>query len=111
MNKYNNKKIFYDGIQFDSKREYERYKVLKTLHCSGRIRGLIVHPVFLLQPAFQYNGKMERSINYEADFTYFDNDLNKTVIEDSKGFRTEVYKLKRKMFLKQLAKDTLFMET
>ena len=35
-----------------------------------------------------------------ADFVYTDVETGETVVEDTKGFRTDVYKIKRKLMLK-----------
>ena len=43
-------------------------------------------------------GKKIRPIYYIADFYYFDLLKDKWVVEDTKGVRTEVYKLKKKLF-------------
>ena len=51
-----------------------------------------------LQPPFKYmsdNGK-KKLFTYKADFKYTD-EFNQIVIEDVKGYRTEVYKLKKKL--------------
>jgi hypothetical protein len=46
------------------------------------------------------NGKViERECSYKADFVYFDIEANKTIVEDTKGFRTPEYKIKRKLML------------
>ena len=46
------------------------------------------------------NGKViEREVSYKADFVYFDIGLNKCVVEDTKGFRTKDYIIKRKLML------------
>ncbi len=38
---------------------------------------------------------------YKADFVYYDKTLNKTIIEDVKGMRTPLYKLKKKLIENQ----------
>lgn len=98
MNKYHNKKIIYDGIKFDSIKEKNRYIELKLLERAGLIKNLQLQYEFELQPAFILNKKKIRKISYIADFYYFDNELNDFIIEDTKGMRTEVYKIKKKMF-------------
>ena len=98
MSKYYNKKIIVDGVEFDSKNEANRYVELKLLEHTGHIKDLELQVPFLLQPSFKKNGKTIRAIRYIADFVYFDNDLKQTVVEDVKGYRTEVYKLKKKLF-------------
>jgi hypothetical protein len=97
-NKYSNKKVILDDIKFDSKRERNRYMELKILEKSGLIKELELQKEFELQPSFKKNGKTYRKITYKADFYYFDNHLGKYIVEDVKGFKTDVYKLKKKMF-------------
>jgi hypothetical protein len=96
--KYNAKPTTTDGIRFDSKSEERRYNELLLLERSGVISDLKLQPSFELQPAFDYNGEKIRSIKYVADFSYKNSD-GTTTIEDVKGMKTEVYKLKRKLFL------------
>lgn len=87
--KYRNKKTLIDGILFDSKREAERYCQLKILLKAGIITNLE------LQPAYEIRIKGKKICTYFADFRYIEN--GNTVIEDSKGFRTKEYILKKKM--------------
>lgn len=98
VNKYHNKKIIIDGIEFDSKKEGNRYCQLKLLEKAKEIKDLELQPRFELQPSFKKDNKTYRKIEYLADFKYFDNRLNKVVVEDIKGFKTDVYKLKKKLF-------------
>lgn len=99
-NKYNAKKNKIDGHLFDSKREAERYCELKLLERSKEIRNLVLQPRFLLQDKFKdKQGKTHRKIEYVADFLYIDKQ-GRNVVEDVKGVLTEVYKIKKKMFLK-----------
>lgn len=97
--KYHNTPTIINGITFDSKKESLRYKDLLLLERAGKIKHLILQPKFLLQGGFTYNGKKERAITYIADFQYLDIKLDKLVIEDCKGMKTEIYKIKRKLFL------------
>ena len=101
--KYNNKRTECDGIVFDSLRELARYKELKLLLRAGEIMDLTVHEPFILQLAFKdFEGKKHRPISYEADFYYFDIARKSYVAEDvkaSKTFQTEVYRIKKKLFL------------
>lgn len=98
MSKYNNKK--HNG--YDSKREAKRAAELKLLEKAGVISHLQEQVVYELIPA-QYrivNGKkkcIERAIKYIADFQYVEN--GNTVVEDVKGFRTDVYRIKKKLML------------
>ena len=98
MTKYKNKKVVIDGYKFDSKKEAIRYEQLKLLKKARLIKNLELQKTFELQPSFKKNGKTYRKITYKADFYYYDNQLKKYVVEDTKGFRTETYKIKKKMF-------------
>lgn len=91
MSKYRAQRTEYDGITFHSKKECFRYQELKILERSGIITGLELQPRFPLV----VNGI--RVCDYLADFAYKDQS-GRTVIEDVKGVRTPVYKLKRKLF-------------
>ena len=98
MSKYGNKAVAVDGIMFASKREAKRYKELYLLLKCGKISALELQKKFILQPPYKKNGKSIREITYVADFVYFDKERNKVIVEDSKGYRTEVFKLKKKLF-------------
>lgn len=97
--KYHNKKVIYKGIKFDSKKEMQRYKDLELLESTDYICNLELQKKFLLQDGYtNAKGKKIRPIYYIADFYYFDLLKDKWVVEDTKGVRTEVYKLKKKLF-------------
>ena len=98
MNKYHNKKIIVDGYKFDSIKEANYYNQLKLLQRAGLIRDLELQRTFILQPSFKLNNKTRRNITYKADFTYFSNEDNKIHVIDIKGFKTDVYNIKKKMF-------------
>lgn len=98
MNKYHNKKTEIDGITFDSIKEGMRYSELKLLEKAGVIKDLVLQPRYELQPSYEINGRKVRKIEYVADFEYFDNEKKTKVIEDCKGMRTDIYKLKKKLF-------------
>ena len=106
--KYNAQKAGIDGIKFDSKSEAEHYASLKLLERAGIISDLKLQPRFLLQEGFVYNGHRERKIEYVADFEYTQN--GKKVVEDVKGLRTQVYSIKRKLFLKKYGGSVVFKE-
>lgn len=98
MSKYNNKKIQLDGMTFDSKKEASRYQELKLLEKAGVIKNLQRQVKFTLIPSQKIDGKVaERECSYKADFVYQKN--GKTVVEDTKGFRTADYIIKRKLML------------
>ena len=97
--KYHNKKVIYKGIKFDSKKEMQRYKDLELLESTDYICNLELQKKFLLQEGYiNAKGKKIRPIYYIADFYYFNLLKDKWVVEDTKGVRTEVYKLKKKLF-------------
>ncbi|MGO3751192.1 MAG: DUF1064 domain-containing protein [Peptoniphilaceae bacterium] len=96
--KYKAKKTKVDGITFDSRKEANRYKELKLLERAGVIKSLELQPKFLLQEEYIKDGKTIKEITYKADFMYYDGEKNKVVIEDVKGFKTDVYRLKKKLF-------------
>lgn len=89
--KYRNKKTSVDGIRFDSKREANRYMELKLLERAGIIKGLKRQVTYILIDKSRYG----RAIKYVADFVYYEDD--KLVVEDVKGVRTPVYKLKKRL--------------
>ncbi len=94
--KYRAVKVAYDGITFDSKKEYERYLILKDMQKHGEISGLIVHEPIPLYPKVDGFPK----VTYEADFIY-KNKKGEMVIEDVKGMRKgtpyQLFKLKKRM--------------
>ena len=109
-NKYNAKKIKIDGHTFDSKREAARYRELKLFLKAGEIRDLVLQPRFLLQDEFfDKNEVKHKKIEYVADFLYIDK-AGRNVVEDVKGVLTDVYKIKKKMFLKKYDDQYEFRE-
>ena len=80
-----------DGIVFDSKKEANRYGELKLLRDGGRITDLE------LQRSFDLIVNGMRICTYRADFSYVDE--SGPVVEDTKGFKTEEYRLKKKLML------------
>ena len=88
-NKYGNiKTITSDGIKHDSKKEANRWCVLKLLERAGKIQDLQRQVKYELIP--KQDG--ERPVYYIADFVYMEN--GNKVVEDAKGMRTKEYKLK-----------------
>lgn len=90
MNKYRNRKITIDNIVFASQKEGRRYSELKILQKIGTITDL------RLQHPFHFQIGNCKIAKYIADFTYYDRD-NGFIVEDCKGFKTPVYRLKRKL--------------
>jgi hypothetical protein len=80
-----------DGVRFHSKREAKRYGELKLLQTARIIRDLTLQPRFPIEVNGTVVGR------YDADFRYIDCATNKSVIEDVKGMKTPVYRLKKKL--------------
>ncbi len=105
-NKYHAKRV---GAHA-SRKEHNRSATLRLWQRAGVISNLREQVPFELIPA-QYGecgtdlkGKpvrvcLERACKYIADFVYTDNETGQTVVEDTKGVLTEVYKIKRKLML------------
>lgn len=97
--KYHAKKTTVDGITFDSRKEADRYLVLKGMEEEGLIEDLRRQVRYELVPAFDVDGRHYRPVYYVADFVYVED--GKEVVEDVKGVRTDVYKLKSKLFARR----------
>jgi len=97
--KYKNQKVIVDGHPFDSKKEARRYKELKLMERAGVIKDLELQPAFELIPTIRTETETLRKTVYKADFRYIDTKTKGVVVEDVKGFKTDVYKLKKKMLL------------
>ena len=117
MSKYGSRKVTRNGITYDSLKEYRRFCELSLLEKAGAITDLQRQVSFELIPAqfedietgeFYKRGELkgkpktkrvciEQSVKYVADFVYTEN--GKTVVEDTKGFKTKDYIIKRKLML------------
>ena len=109
MNKYHSKKVVVNGEKFDSRKEYRRFCELSLLLRAGAITELQRQVEFELIPAQRgpdtvgvrgglKRGKLlEQKCSYVADFVYKEN--GNTVVEDTKGFKTKDYIIKRKLML------------
>ena len=113
MSKYKAKKASVDGIEFDSRKEANRYCELKFLQRAGKIQNLELQKAIELIPAQReadtigkrggiIKGKViEKAVFYRADFVYTEN--GETVVEDVKGYKGggayAVFTIKRKILL------------
>lgn len=98
MAKYGNRKVIRDGIEFDSVKECQRYCELKLMQRAGLITDLQMQVSFELIPSQRIAGKVvERACSYVADFVYQQD--GQMVVEDTKGFKTPEYIIKRKLLL------------
>lgn len=106
--KYGNHKTWRNGKAFDSKKEAARHSELLLMQRAGVIAELETQKEFTLIPA-QYSADektkrgtpkcIEQAIKYKADFYYYDKERQRYVCEDTKGFRTKDYIIKRKLML------------
>ena len=107
--KYRSTKVQINGHTFDSVKEGNRYLELRLLEQAGEIEDLELQPEFVLQEGFIDRTRLcHRPIIYRADFQYREKNGG-VVVEDVKGMKTEVYRLKKKMLLKRY-KDLDFRE-
>jgi hypothetical protein len=93
--KYGNRRVEADGYVFDSLREMRRYRELSLLLAAGEIADLEIHPVFELVAGVVLDGRRKPALRYAADFSYLDRATDLRVVEDVKGVRTDVYRIKR----------------
>jgi hypothetical protein len=89
--KYGNIPQRVDGIFFHSKKEARHYKTLKAMQQAGIIRDLETQPVFRLEVNGVFIAK------YISDFRYWDIELDREIICDVKGHRTQLYKIKKRL--------------
>ena len=95
--KFNAKKIEYDGITFDSKVECEYYKELMSKVMNREIKSFSIQPRYVLQDKFTKYGKNYREITYSPDFMIVNNDDSVTLV-DVKGYSTPASELRKKLF-------------
>jgi hypothetical protein len=97
--KYNNIKKTVNGIKFDSIKEANRYQELMLLQKAKKIMNLKLQPEFILQDSFKIGKVIHRAIKYIADFQYAITENDRFIVEDVKGMKTEVYRIKKKLLL------------
>lgn len=112
--KYGNKKVTIGGMVFDSKKEAKRFEELFLMEKAGEISGLRRQVKYVLIPAQrefldeiytrgEKKGEnkpgrlLESECTYIADFVYYKD--GEVIVEDTKGFRTKEYIIKRKLML------------
>lgn len=85
---------------YASRKEQRRARELHLMQRAGLISSLREQvPYELIPRQCDDKGKLlERACSYVADFVYTDKD-GRTVVEDTKGVRTDVYRIKRKLML------------
>lgn len=83
--KYNARKVYADGVVFDSRREYAVYQELKLLERAEKINALQVHVPIVLH-AHGADGIKRKIGHYEVDFKFFDCERKQFRYMDVKGF-------------------------
>jgi hypothetical protein len=95
VNKYRNTKTTVFGQTFHSKKEAERYMVLRSMQEAGEIEMLRT------QVPYEISINGVKVCKYIADFTYYRHREVVKVVEDVKGMRTgaayQMFKLKAKL--------------
>ena len=114
--KYGSRKQTVSGMTFDSRREARRFQELRLLELAGEISDLRLQVKYVLiptqrAPSFEVYKRgpnkgrrkpgevLEKECAYIADFVYVKD--GETVVEDAKGYRTDVYIIKRKLMLER----------
>lgn len=111
QNKYGAERCQLNGEVFDSKKEARRWQELRLLEKAGEISNLRRQVKYVLIPTqkettveIRKDGTpklalkvAERECSYVADFVYEED--GKTIVEDAKGMKTEVYRIKKKLML------------
>lgn len=95
------KKVYCDGFKFDSNHEKDQYLIYKYQKKAGQILDFKMQVKFILidtQKDPITKKVLERRMSFYADFVVDELDGSKTVI-DAKGWKTEVYKIKKKLML------------
>lgn len=94
--KYGNRKVqTADGCIHDSQKDANRWMQLKLYERAKVIKDLKRQVRYTLIP--KQDG--ERACEYIADFVYTDCKSGETIVEDTKGFKTKDYIIKRKLML------------
>lgn len=97
--KYHNVTLITQDGKFDSKYEYEVWCQLKLMERAGKIRHLDRQFPFEIIPQIKTPEGTLRAIKYIADFVYTDCVTGQYCAIDTKGFETETYKLKKRLFI------------
>lgn len=89
--RYGIKRVEVEGIIFDSGDEGKRYRILKSEEAMGVIRDL------RMQVSYPYQENGRHCFTYKSDFNYVMTATGVEIVEDVKGVKTDVYKLKKKL--------------
>lgn len=98
MLKYRNRRTVIGDQRYRSQREAARHQELLLLQRAGHVCDIRREVAFVLAPRVRFTGQRQTPpLRYVADFTYTEN--GRQVVEDAKGVRTQVYKIKRHLML------------
>lgn len=103
--KYNARKVYVDGIKFDSKAEADYYCRLKLMLRAGEIDGFCRQARFVITEG----RNDERGTEYVTDFIVFYPDGTYRIV-DVKGLKTDVFKLKVKCMREKYPRLKLYLE-
>lgn len=92
--KYGNEKTIYHNEQYDSKKEAEYARILDLASRATRIADRVVQVTRQVPYPVEIDGA--KICKYIADFVVFYADGRREIV-DVKGYRTEIYKLKKKL--------------
>lgn len=95
--KYNNRKVEFEGIQFDSAMELKYYKYLLQLQAEGVVSEILMQKTYIIFDGYTKDGRKVLPIKYIADFEvhYADGTIE---VVDVKGMETKDFKIKKKLF-------------
>lgn len=91
--KYGNKKVQFDGYRFDSIAEKDYY----ILH--RKDKNMKMQVPFVLTETMKFDGKTIRKMTYTPDFVFYNDDGTIKKVVDVKGFATDTFKVKAKVFM------------
>ena len=91
--KYGNKKVQFDGYVFDSIAERDYY----LLH--RKDKNMEMQVKFVLTETMKFEGKTIRKMTYTPDFVFYNDDGTIKKVVDVKGFATDTFKVKAKVFM------------
>jgi len=95
-NKYNAQRVTINGIDFDSKKEGNRYVDLLMLERAGEIRDLKLQvPIMLEGKAGPLQSRTGKQMRLTVDFSYIEVKTGLTIYEDAKGVPTRDYEVRR----------------
>lgn len=92
----NSQKVIDDGIKFDSKLEHYFYSGLKKYNIDFELK-----PKYILSSGFKFGSETIRPITLSPDYLL----TSHNIIVETKGFETETFKIKWKLFKRHLVNE------